>query len=59
MDKFDRKIIDILVQDGRIPVTELAQRVGLSKTPVQSRLRRMMEDGLILGFRAASLVERI
>lgn len=52
MDKFDRKIIDILVQDGRIPVTELAQRVGLSKTPVQSRLRRMIEDGFILGFRA-------
>lgn len=52
MDSFDRKIVDILVQDGRIAITELANRVGLSKTPVQARLRRMMDDGLILGFRA-------
>lgn len=52
MDSFDRKIIDILVQDGRIAITELACRVGLSKTPVQARLRRMIDDGLILGFRA-------
>lgn len=52
MDRLDRKIIDILMQDGRIAITELASRVGLSKTPVQSRLRRMIDDGLILGFRA-------
>ena len=52
MDRFDRKIVDIVVQDGRIAITELANRVGLSKTPVQARLRRMIDDGLILGFRA-------
>lgn len=59
MDSFDRRILDILLHDGRISVTDLAQRVGLSKTPVQSRLRRMLDDGLILGFRAILNREKI
>lgn len=33
---FDRKIIDVLRAEGRISVTELAKRVGLSKTPTQT-----------------------
>ena len=33
MDDFDRKILSILRRDGRITFTDLAQRVGLSKTP--------------------------
>ena len=52
LDRFDRLILDVLAQDGRITVTELAQRVGLSKTPAQVRLRRLIDDGVILGFRA-------
>ena len=38
--------------DGRLSVTELANRVGLSKTPCQSRLKRLIEKGYIRGFRA-------
>ncbi len=49
---FDRKIIDVLAQDGRISITELAQKVGLSKTPCQVRFRRLVSEGVILGFRA-------
>jgi Lrp/AsnC family leucine-responsive transcriptional regulator len=52
LDEFDRKIVDILRDDGRITVTELAQRIGLSKTPCQLRLRRLIETGLIRGFAA-------
>ena len=52
MDEFDRRILAILGQDGRITFTELAQRVGLSKTPCQQRVKRMQESGLIVGFRA-------
>lgn len=52
LDSFDRKIIAALVEDGRMTVTDLAQRVGLSKTPCQVRLRRLIETGVILGFRA-------
>lgn len=52
LDDFDRKIIAILMEDGRITVTDLAQRVGLSKTPCQVRLRKLIDSGVILGFRA-------
>ncbi|MDI1294546.1 MAG: Lrp/AsnC family transcriptional regulator [bacterium] len=52
MDEFDRKIIAALVEDGRMTVTDLAQAVGLSKTPCQVRLRRLTEAGVIRGFRA-------
>ena len=52
IDPFDRKIIDVLRQDGRISITELAQRVGLSKTPCQIRVKRLIADGTIRGFRA-------
>jgi Lrp/AsnC family leucine-responsive transcriptional regulator len=52
IDRFDRRIIDLLLQDGRMTITELASRVGLSKTPCQVRLRRLIGDGYIEGFRA-------
>ncbi|MGK6356396.1 Lrp/AsnC family transcriptional regulator [Sphingomonas sp. DT-207] len=52
IDLFDRKIIDALREDGRMSVTELARRVGLSKTPCQVRLKRLIDAGYILGFRA-------
>ena len=40
LDEFDRKIVAALIEDGRMTVTDLARRVGLSKTPCQVRLRR-------------------
>lgn len=52
LDEFDRRILAILGQNGRITFTELAQQVGLSKTPCQQRVKRMQESGLIVGFRA-------
>jgi Lrp/AsnC family leucine-responsive transcriptional regulator len=52
LDRFDRAIIDVLKRDGRMPVTEIAAKVGLSKTPCQNRIARMREAGVIRGFRA-------
>ena len=52
LDRHDRRIIAILEKDGRMPVTELARRVGLSKSPCQVRLKRLIDDGYILGFKA-------
>lgn len=52
IDRFDRQIIDILSKEGRIPVTDLARRIGLSKSPCQMRLKRLQSDGIITGFRA-------
>ncbi len=52
LDQFDRKIVDLLLSDGRMPVTEIASRIGLSKTPCQMRVNRLRKDGVIRGFRA-------
>ncbi|WP_375197874.1 Lrp/AsnC family transcriptional regulator [Sphingobium sp.] len=52
LDEFDRRIVAALVDDGRMTVTDLAQTVGLSKTPCQQRMRRLIELGVIRGFRA-------
>jgi Lrp/AsnC family leucine-responsive transcriptional regulator len=52
LDDFDRKIIAALRKDGRMSVTDLAQRIGLSKTPCQVRLRRLLDGGVIRGFTA-------
>ncbi|OSZ63753.1 ArsR family transcriptional regulator [Sphingomonas sp. IBVSS1] len=54
IDQIDRKIIDVLAQDGRISITDLAARVGLSKSPTQVRLKRLVDDGIIRGFRAVT-----
>ena len=52
LDHFDREIIAILSIDGRLPVTDLAKRIGLSKSPCQVRLKRLQKQGYIKGFRA-------
>ena len=52
LDRFDLRMLDILAVEGRIPVTELATRIGLSKSPTQARLKRLEEQGVIRGYRA-------
>ncbi|WP_134726162.1 Lrp/AsnC ligand binding domain-containing protein [Paracoccus luteus] len=52
LDRIDRAILAALAADGRISVTDLAARVGLSKTPVQARMRRLEQAGVIRGYRA-------
>ena len=52
LDRFDRAILRVLSADGRITVTDLAQAIGLSKSPTQARLRRLESEGVILGYRA-------
>ena len=52
LDRFDHAILSVLAEDGRISITDLAKRIGLSKSPTQARLRRLEEQGVILGYRA-------
>lgn len=52
MDDVDRKILSVLQQEGRLTLTELAQRVRLSASPCHRRLRALERDGTILGYRA-------
>lgn len=52
LDRIDRAILTALAHDGRISMTDLAARVGLSKTPVTLRVKRLEADGVITGYRA-------
>ena len=52
LDGFDRAILSVLAEGGRISVTDLAKRIGLSKSPTQARVKRLEKDGIILGYRA-------
>lgn len=52
LDRYDQTILAVLAEDGRISITDLARRIGLSKSPTQARLRRLEEQGVILGYRA-------
>jgi Lrp/AsnC family leucine-responsive transcriptional regulator len=52
LDGYDEAILRQLAADGRMPVTELARRIGLSKSPTQARLKRLEEAGIITGYRA-------
>jgi Lrp/AsnC family leucine-responsive transcriptional regulator len=52
LDGFDKKILDALAVEGRVSVTELARRIGLSKSPTQARLKRLEDNGIIRGYRA-------
>ncbi len=52
IDQFDEKILRELSVNGRITVTELAGKVGLSKTPCLARMRRLERQGYIRGYRA-------
>jgi Lrp/AsnC family leucine-responsive transcriptional regulator len=52
LDRFDRKILQVLQQDGRVSNQELADRIGLSPSPCLRRVRALEECGLIAGYRA-------
>lgn len=52
LDATNRRILEELVANARIPMTALAEAVGLSKTPVALRVKQMEDMGLITGYRA-------
>jgi Lrp/AsnC family transcriptional regulator len=47
MDRIDRKILDLLQQDGTLSVADIGQRVGLSQTPCWKRIQRLEAQGVI------------
>ncbi len=52
MDRIDRAILAELQADGRLSVTDLATRIGLSVSPTHRRLRDLEASGAIRGYRA-------
>lgn len=52
MDTMDSTILKILGQEARISFSDLGRRIGLSTNAASARVRRMEDDGVILGYRA-------
>lgn len=46
----DRALLALLSENARMPVTELARKLGLSRTTVQARIERLEADGVIAGY---------
>ena len=53
----DRDLLSLLKANARAPISELARQLGLSRTTVQDRLRRLEEQGIIVGY-SVRLAER-
>jgi Lrp/AsnC family leucine-responsive transcriptional regulator len=52
MDALDRKILSLLVEDGRRTYDDIARRVSLSAPSVKRRIDRLREQGALEGFTA-------
>lgn len=59
MDNLDKKILAHIQKNGRISLTELSDKVGLSISPCQRRLKQLEDSGVISGYRAEVNPERI
>lgn len=51
LDRYDRRILELLQQDGRLTNLELAERIGLSPSPCLRRVRALERSGIISGYR--------
>lgn len=52
LDRIDRRILQVLQEDGRLSNLKLAEAVALSPTAVLARVQRLTRDGYILGYEA-------
>lgn len=59
IDDVDRRILQVLQREARVPMTELAERVGLSVTPCAERVKRLEQEGLIEGYFARLNARRL
>ena len=59
MDAVDRKILYELQKDGRLTLSELAERVNLSKSPCHRRLKELEKSKAILGYRAEVAADKV
>ena len=59
LDRYDRRILEVLQEEGRISNQELAERIGLSPSPCLRRVRALEDSGLITGYRAVLDARRL
>jgi DNA-binding Lrp family transcriptional regulator len=59
LDETDLRIVDVLRSDGRVSVSELAERVGISRANAYSRFERLQRETVIEGFGARVAPRRL
>src|SRR5579859_1618340 len=50
LDDVDRRLIDLLIADGRMSINELAGQVHISRATTYAQIQRLQSDGVITGF---------
>ena len=50
LDELDNKIVDLLLHDGRMSLSDIGKQVGLSRTAVRNRMAAMEKSGIIRGY---------
>lgn len=59
IDDIDKKILQLLTKDTRMPYTSMAEEVGLTSMAVMNRVKRMEREKLILGYRCALDISKL
>ena len=52
IDGIDNEIVNLLLRDGRMSYSKIAEKVGLTRTAVKNRISALEEKGIIEGYRA-------
>lgn len=47
LDTIDRTILKLLQENGKLNVKEIAEQLGITKTPIYERIKRLENDGII------------
>ncbi|MFK7935906.1 MAG: Lrp/AsnC family transcriptional regulator [Saprospiraceae bacterium] len=47
LDQIDRTILNLLQENGKLNVKEIAEQLGITKTPIYERIKRLENDGII------------
>lgn len=58
LDRLDRKILRLLLENGRLSNNQIADQIGLSPSPCWQRIRRLEAEGYITGY-VAMLDQRL
>lgn len=58
-DRYDRKILEALQSNGRLPNIDLAADIGLSPSPCSRRVRQLEDAGVIKGYSAVLDQEQV
>ena len=50
MDSIDQKLLNLLAKDSKMTLKTLSEKVGLSMSPLQARIKKLEREGYILGY---------